>query len=55
LRQAAQPVAHSLPTDTCPTDPELALIHDAWSRLPAEIRTAMTTLARPYAKKKRSD
>jgi hypothetical protein len=46
LRVSPESVAHPLPTDTCQTDPNLALIVDAWDKLPASIRAAMIAMVK---------
>ena len=38
LRIADPSVAHSLPTDTCKTDPDLALVNVVWDQLPVDVR-----------------
>lgn len=59
LRVAAGPSAPHLPTDSCPTDPGLALVIDCWSELPEAIRAAVVALvqasgmAGPPRKKRR--
>jgi hypothetical protein len=41
-RQLAPSVLH----DTCQTDPDLAVVIDAWPTLPADVRTKILNLAR---------
>jgi hypothetical protein len=38
------PLAHHLPTDTCQTDPDLAAVVAAWSKLPEETKATIRTL-----------
>jgi hypothetical protein len=49
LRIAAPPVAHRVPTDICKTDicktdPDLAIVIDAWSRLPEVVRAGIVAM-----------
>ena len=46
LREPALPVAHHLPTDTRKTDPELAVLVDAWPELPEAIKVGILAMVR---------
>jgi hypothetical protein len=46
-RAPATPVlSHHLPTDICPTDPDLALVIERWSDLPEAVRAGNLPMAR---------
>jgi hypothetical protein len=38
------PLAHHLPTDTCQTAPDLALVNAAWDRLPAAVKAGIVAM-----------
>jgi hypothetical protein len=40
-----------LPTDTCQTDPDLALINSAWSNLPQAVKASILMLVRAASDK----
>jgi hypothetical protein len=44
LRIATLPVSHSIPTDTCQNDPDLAVIIESWDRLPEGVRQSVVML-----------
>ncbi len=44
LRIAAPSVGHHLATDTCQTDPGLALVNAAWDRLPEAVRAGIVAM-----------
>ena len=46
LRQPAPCLAHHLPTDTCKTDPDLAAVMAAWSKLPEAIRAGILAMVK---------
>ena len=41
---SAAPVAHRMPTDICQTDPDLAVVIDAWDRLPEAVRAGIVAI-----------
>jgi hypothetical protein len=53
LRLAPVPVAHHLPTDTRPTDPDLALVIERWADLPEAVRAGITAMVRAAGKGRR--
>jgi hypothetical protein len=46
LRQDTPAVSHSIPTDACKSDPELAAIVDAWPTLPVPLKAALMAIVR---------
>jgi hypothetical protein len=50
LRIVIPPVAHHLPTDNCPTDPDKDELDAAWSKLPESVRAAVMMLIRAASK-----
>ena len=46
LRQTTPSVAPHLSTDTCKTDPDLAVAVAAWSELPEAIRTGIVAMVK---------
>ncbi len=46
LRIAIPSVAHSMPTDTCLTDPNLTAVIDAWDGLPEAVRASILMLVK---------
>jgi hypothetical protein len=49
LRHEAETVSHHIPTDTCPTDPDLATVVNAWDRLPEAVRAGIVAMVRAAA------
>jgi hypothetical protein len=46
LRIATPPVSHPVPTDTCQSDPDLAVIIESWDRLPEGVRQSVVMLVK---------
>ena len=46
LRISSQPLSHSVPTDTCQNDPELAVVIEAWDRLPEAVRAGIVAMVK---------
>ncbi len=46
FRRGNPSVALHLPTDTCQTDPGLALVAEAWARLPEAVRAGIVALVK---------
>ena len=46
LRVATEPLAHYLPTDTCQSPSDLALVIEAWPTLPEAIRAGIIAMVR---------
>ena len=46
LRIANPPVSHHIPTDTCPSDPDLAAVVNAWDRLPEAVRAGIVAMVK---------
>jgi hypothetical protein len=51
LRIVNPQVAHLMPTDNCPVDPDLAEVIARWPDLPASIRSAVLLMVRSIAGK----
>jgi hypothetical protein len=49
-RPSTPPVAHHIPTDTCQTDPDLALVNAAWDRLPAAVKAGIVAMVKAAVK-----
>jgi hypothetical protein len=46
LSQTTSLIAHSMPTDTCQTDPDLTAVVDAWHTLPDALRSGIVAMVK---------
>ena len=46
LRISTPPVSHPIPTDTCKTSPDLAIVVENWDRLPEAVRAGIVAMVR---------
>jgi hypothetical protein len=53
LRHEAEPIPHYIPTDTCPTDPDLAAVVNAGDRLPEAVCAGIVAMVKAAAKGER--
>ena len=50
LRLSPGSLGHHLATDTCQTDPDLALVNAAWDRLPKAVRAGIVAMVKAAVK-----
>jgi hypothetical protein len=46
LRSTTRAIATYLPPDTCPSDPDLAIVVEGWASLPEAVRAGILAMVR---------